>query len=73
MDYWIQEGDAVSDVKLGEACPGCGSTARQRFQWRPDLNPTHRRRRCFDCGYDTGWFAAPTQTTSNEKGKQHER
>lgn len=40
------------------ACPECRSTARQRYQWSPDLKPVKFRHRCFDCGYDSGWVKA---------------
>lgn len=43
-------------------CPRCCSTCYQQQQFRPDSNPTQYRRRCHECGWDSGWRSLPGRT-----------
>lgn len=50
------EPDGPPSPQQGARCPNCKSNARQQYEWKPDMNPTHLRHRCHDCNdYDSGW------------------
>lgn len=36
-------------------CPRCGSSARQRQEYRPEANPLTYYHRCYDCGWHQKW------------------
>jgi hypothetical protein len=53
-------GDRAQAGILGAAggsryCPRCESQVHQRYQWKPDLDPRRHKRRCYDCGWESGW------------------
>jgi hypothetical protein len=35
-----------------------------RWQWKPDLDPTRERIRCYLCGWDTDWIRYGTLSVS---------
>jgi hypothetical protein len=37
-------------------CGRCGATHWQEQQWRPDIDPTRYIRRCYVCGWSSGWL-----------------
>jgi hypothetical protein len=45
----------TSQAGLKRFCPRCESRKSQRYQWKPDQAPESHKRRCYVCGWDSGW------------------
>ncbi len=49
--------DHVASVSPAAApCPKCGARGNMGWQWKPDLEPTRERLRCYRCGWDSDWI-----------------